>query len=126
FAGRIPEGNQQSLLKHSEKNGLSKNEIIFTGYVSDEQLCQFYNQCALFVFPSLHEGFGLPALEAMSCGAAVIASNTSSLPEVVAMEEALFNPQDVLDIKTKLEQGLTSADFQNQLKNNAIKQSKRF
>lgn len=126
FAGRIPDGNKQSLLKQATKHGLSNNELVFTGYVSDEQLCQFYNECALFVFPSLHEGFGLPALEAMSCGSAVIAANTSSLPEVVDLDDALFNPLDVTDIKNKLEKGLCNDVFREKLKEHAHIQSKKF
>jgi glycosyltransferase involved in cell wall biosynthesis len=60
--------------------------------VSDDELIALYSQCTLFVFPSFHEGFGLPALEAMCCGAAVIGSNTSSIPEVIGKEDALFDP----------------------------------
>ena len=60
-----------------------KNEIVLTGFVSDEELVALYSKCATFVFVSLYEGFGIPPLEALSCGAKVVVSNTSSLPEVV-------------------------------------------
>ena len=59
-----------------------ENQIRFLGYVSDDELSVLYSACFAFVYPSLYEGFGLPVLEAMSCGAAVITSNSSSLPEV--------------------------------------------
>lgn len=60
-----------------------ENEIIFTGYIADQDLPAIYSGASLFLFPSIFEGFGLPVLEAMQCGVPVIASNTSSLPEVV-------------------------------------------
>jgi glycosyltransferase involved in cell wall biosynthesis len=59
-----------------------KDRVKFLGYVSDEELSVLYSSCFAFIYPSYYEGFGLPVLEAMSCGAAVITSNTSSLPEV--------------------------------------------
>ncbi|MGM0365696.1 MAG: glycosyltransferase family 4 protein, partial [Actinomycetota bacterium] len=61
-----------------------REDILFLGRIEDSDLVHLYNQAKAFVYPSLFEGFGLPVLEAMSCGAAVIASNTSSLPEVTA------------------------------------------
>ena len=68
-----------------------RQELVFAGYVTDEDLVRLFNLCKLFVFPSWHEGFGLPALEAMSCGAPVIGANTSSLPEVIGREDALLS-----------------------------------
>jgi len=59
-----------------------QERVRFLGYVSDEELSALYSSCFAFIYPSYYEGFGLPVLEAMSCGAAVITSNTSSLPEV--------------------------------------------
>lgn len=69
-----------------------QDKIIFTGYLENEILPVFYNGCSLFVYPSLYEGFGLPPLEAMSCGIPVISSNTSSIPEVVGDSGILINP----------------------------------
>ncbi len=68
------------------------DRIQFCGFVSDDDLLQLYNACDLFVFPSFYEGFGLPALEAMACGRAVICSHTSALPEVVNGAAILFDP----------------------------------
>ncbi len=66
--------------------------VRFIGSVSDEQAAALYSTCELFVYPSLHEGFGLTVLEAMACGAPVICSNQSSLPEVVGEAALLFDP----------------------------------
>ena len=68
------------------------DRIRFFGFVSDRDLLQLYNACDLFVFPSFYEGFGLPALEAMACGRAVVCSHTSALPEVVDGAAILFDP----------------------------------
>jgi len=72
--------------------------IQFFGFVSDSDLLQLYNACDLFVFPSFYEGFGLPALEAMACGRAVVCSNTSALPEVVDGAAILFDPYAIDEI----------------------------
>jgi len=71
------------------------DRIQFVGFVSDTDLLQLYNACDVFVFPSFYEGFGLPVLEAMACGRAVVCSNTSALPEVVDGAAILFDPYAV-------------------------------
>ena len=115
IAGKIPETLIQGLRGLGRTNGVPEHCLIFTGNVSDIELCQLYNLCHAYVFPSLHEGFGLPVLEAMSCGAPVIASNSSSLPEVVGMAEALFDPLSEADIAAKLLRVLQDADFRKTL-----------
>lgn len=72
-----------------------QNDIIFTGYVPEEDLPALYNAAELFVYPSIYEGFGLPPLESMACGTPVITSNTSSLPEVVGDAGIMVDPYDV-------------------------------
>lgn len=72
-----------------------KGRIINTGYVQDEDLPALYSGAAMFVYPSLYEGFGLPPLEAMQCGTAVITSNCSSLPEVIGDAGLLVDPHDL-------------------------------
>ena len=71
-----------------------QSRFIFTGYVAEDDLAALYSGAVGFVFPSLHEGFGLPALEAMACGTPVITSNTTSLPEVVGDAALLVDPTD--------------------------------
>jgi glycosyltransferase involved in cell wall biosynthesis len=73
--------------------GLAKH-VIFTGTISDTELFRLYNIADAFVFPSLIEGFGLPPLEAMACGCPVIASDRTSIPEVVGDAGILLDPED--------------------------------
>lgn len=73
-------------------------DIVLTGYVSDETRKALYTHCDVYVLPSLYEGFGVPAIEAMGCGAPVAVANNSSLPEVVGDAGLLFNASDPADI----------------------------
>jgi alpha-1,3-rhamnosyl/mannosyltransferase len=72
----------------------ARGRVVLAGYVSDEQLRALYSACAAFVYPSLYEGFGLPPLEAMSCGAAVVAGDTPAVAEVSGGAARLFDPRD--------------------------------
>ena len=72
------------------------------GYVSDAHLAKLYNSSIALVYPSLYEGFGIPPLEAMSCGTAVIASNVSSIPEVIGDAGLLFTPTHTDDLADRL------------------------
>ena len=82
------------------KNGNGK--IIFTDYVSVEDLVRLYNEAACFVYPSFFEGFGIPALEAMACGTPIATSNKTALPEVVGDAGLMFDPFDVNAIKNSI------------------------
>jgi glycosyltransferase involved in cell wall biosynthesis len=101
-------------------------DLVFTGYVSDADLQYLYRHCQLFVFPSWHEGFGLPALEAMQCGAVVIAAGNTSLPEVLEFEDALFDPLNTDQITEKIIQGLDDQCFRNAFLEHAKTQSQKF
>jgi glycosyltransferase involved in cell wall biosynthesis len=72
-----------------------RDRIRFMGFVADAELLHLYNACDVFVFPSFYEGFGLPVLEAMACGRAVVCSDASALPEVVDGAAILFDPYAV-------------------------------
>lgn len=126
FAGRMSDEVMDQLRKHAADNGLSSHQLCFTGYISDETLLSLYNLCKLFVFPSWHEGFGLPALEAMACGVPVITANTSSLPEVVGISEAMFDPLDVSSIAKKMAEALEDQSFRDRLIDNGLRRAKLF
>ena len=80
--------------------------VEFLDYVSDERLHQLYNECSLFIFPSLYEGLGLPVLEAFASGAPVVCSNTSSLPEIIQDARFTFDPSSCEDMAGKINEVL--------------------
>lgn len=122
----VQEDSRQRLFSLALDTGLAADEVILTGFVPEEDLIALYNLCAVFVFPSWHEGFGLPALEAMRCGAPVIAANVSSLPEVVGLEDALFDPHSDAAISRAIERVLVDRAFRERLVLHGKEQAKRF
>lgn len=110
----------------TSKFNLNKDEIILLSYVPEDLLITLYSTCSLFVFPSLHEGFGLPIIEAMACGAPTICSNVSSMPEAIGCQEALFNPKKVEEITKKINEALVNSNFRNFLQEHAKQQVKKF
>lgn len=122
----IQEQDRDRLQRLANSLGLARDDVVMTGFVPDEDLPKLYNACSLFVFPSWHEGFGLPALEAMACGAAVIAANTSSLPEVIGRDDALFDPRDRGAMSQKMADVLTKPEFKQSLIEHGIVQAKKF
>lgn len=126
IVSKVDDGSKARLLKLAKDKGLNDNDFILTGYVSDDDLIRFYSLCDLFVFPSIHEGFGLPVLEAMNCGSIVIGSNTTSIPEVIGCSEALFNPLDIESIKNKIQDVIEDETLQNKLREHNEVQIKKF
>lgn len=122
----IQDADRLRLSKLVNELGLVHDEVIFTGFIPEEDLVACYRACKLFVFPSWHEGFGLPVLEAMKCGRPVIASNKSSLPEVVGLGEALFNPNDIKDMSRKIAEVLDDEDMRLSLQQHGLKQAEKF
>ncbi len=82
--------------------GIHGDQLLLTGFVPDRELSALYRRCGLFVFPSLYEGAGLPILEAMACGAPVIGSNVSSVPEILGDRRATFDPADPDEIAARI------------------------
>jgi len=126
LAGSISPGERQHLLEKADAVGLDRSEYKLLGFVSDADLVELYNLCEVFVFPSLHEGFGLPCLEAMQCGAAVIGSNVSSIPEVMGNDDAMFDPHSVGDMARVLDRVLTDDAFRAELVAKGAVQAAKF
>ncbi len=106
--------------------GLADGDLVVFKRRSDKELEVLYNLCKLFVFPSLYEGFGLPVLEAMICGAPVIASNNSSLPEVVGRSDALFDASNDQAVTTAICKALTDDAFRADLAAYGPERAKKF
>ncbi|WP_233193132.1 glycosyltransferase [Acidimangrovimonas sediminis] len=119
-------GEKETLLRHAREAGLAEGAVVLTGFVSDDTLVTLYNDCKAFVFPSLYEGFGLPALEAMRCGAPVIGAGVSSVPEVIGRADALFDPASVPEMAQMIEKVLTDDGFREDLRGFAPAQAARF
>lgn len=106
--------------------GLDSSDVVFTGYVDCNSLILLYNLCYLFVFPSIDEGFGLPILEAMSCGAPCLVSNTSAMPEVIGDSSALFDPYSTKSMSESITKFLINPSLLNKLKLHSLVQAKKF
>ena len=91
FAG--PKGKDADLILNHAKDVLPEGAFKYLGKVPYEDLKYLYSGCELFCFPSLFEGFGMPVLEAMTCGAVVLASNRSSIPEILPDKNCLIDPE---------------------------------
>jgi glycosyltransferase involved in cell wall biosynthesis len=103
-----------------------EHAVRFLGFVPFDTLRIFYESTAAFVFPSLYEGFGLPPLEAMACGAPVVTSSVSSLPEVVGDAAMIVNPENVFDIARGIRDVLLDEDLRSRLVAKGFDQVKRF
>jgi glycosyltransferase involved in cell wall biosynthesis len=108
------------------KNLNLEDDVIFTGYVPDEDLVAIYNLAEVLVYPSFYEGFGFPILEAMSCGCPVIASNTSSMPEVVGDAGILIDPYSEEDIERAILMVLEKDNLRNELKEKSLNRASYF
>lgn len=126
FAGITDVSIIEDLRALTEDLNLSSDEVLIYGHVSDDHLCKLYNLCKVYFFPSLYEGFGLPILEAMACGAPVIASRLSSLPELIVYDDAMFDPLNAVEMTSKLIRALTDNVFRKTLIQNGRAQIKRF
>jgi glycosyltransferase involved in cell wall biosynthesis len=120
------DGIYAELRKLAAEKGLPPQNLIFTGRVTEEQLLLLYNTTRLFVFPTFREGFGLPVLEAMACGAPVIGSNCTSVPEVIGRTDALFDPHDTTAITQKIYDVLTNEQFRQSLIEHGGQHYKKF
>lgn len=102
-------------LFESIRRSPAARNIIWTDYLSDDDLCALYSACAALVYPSIYEGFGLPPLEAMACGVPVIASRIPAIEEVVGQAARFFNPEDADDLTRSILEVLESEQIRNAL-----------
>ncbi len=123
FLWNIPEIRQ--IRRQIEQLGLHSS-VRFPGYIPDEDLPLFYSACDLFIFPSLYEGFGLPVLEAMKCGAPVLASRTSSIPEVGGDATVYMDPEDGESIVAGFEKIYGNKEKIAELRQKGLQQADRF
>lgn len=103
-----------------------RGEVIYLGYVDQDDLPLLYNACTFFVYPSLYEGFGLPVLEAMSCSKPVITSNVSSLPEILGDSGILIDPYDTQSLYRAMHKLANDAKLREELGVRALERSKCF
>lgn len=112
--------------EHAAATGLSERDLRFAGFVPAEEMPLWYNSAGLFVYPSQYEGFGLPALEALSCGTPVVTSNRSSLPEVVGDAGVLVDPLSVTAIADGMQRVIEDHTLRERLVQNGLVQARRF
>ena len=124
FAGKKGWGDKF----HSELSDLAKdaNSLVLTGFVDDEDLGALYSGSLFSVYPSLYEGFGLPVLESMSCGRFCVASNTTSIPEVVGENLPMVNPESVDEIAGMMLRLMCDRSLLDYYNKQAFENSRRF
>jgi len=101
-------------------------KILLTGYVNNTDLPAIYSQCEVFLYPSLRESFGIPMLEAMACGAPVITSNTSSMPEIAGEAACIIDPFKPEEITSALYRLTNDTTYRNELIKSGLIQAQRF
>jgi len=116
----------QRLKKKVLEQKIDQETIHFILNPTDEELAQLYQAATLYLFPSRCEGFGLPPLEAMSFGVPILASNRSSLPEILGEAAVYFDPENVTDMIQTMEKLFTDPALQTQLKRKGYEQIKRY
>lgn len=108
------------------RNPDAAEHVVFTGFVSDEQLIWLYRKALAFIYVSYYEGFGLPILEALSVGKAVICANAASMPEVGGDAVAYCNPHEIESIEAAIDRVVSDENYRHGLESKAEKQAARF
>ena len=115
----------EKIFKAWEKSKYKK-DILFPGFIEEEDKPCLYNLSELFVYPSFYEGFGFPALEAMACNVPVITSFVSSLPEICSEAALLVDPYNIDDLAEGIYNGLTDKDLREKLMEKGLKRAEEF
>lgn len=103
-----------------------RNQVKFLGYVDEHDLPMLYRAAHMFVFTSFYEGFGLPVLEAMSCGVPVLISRSSSLPEVAGEAALYFDPRNIEELSDKMNCMISDASLREECHQQSLRRSQRF
>lgn len=119
--GWLYEGTYQA----AAASGL-EDDIVFTGFVPDQDLPALYSAADLFVFPSRYEGFGIPVLEALACGTPVVCANNSSLPEAAGDSALLITADDVEGLSTAMLRLIEDEELRASLRNRGLRHASRF
>jgi glycosyltransferase involved in cell wall biosynthesis len=123
-AGGMGRGGEA--LKQAVERAGVRDRVIFPGHVTQQELRVLYSSCAVFVFPSLYEGFGLPVLEAMACDAPVVCSHAGALPEVAGDAALLVDPEDVGALGIALQKALHNHELREELRRRGKERVKAF
>jgi len=118
-------GGQESnqLRNLAQSLGISRN-VMFEGIVSEDLLPSYYNACDVFVLPSLQEGFGMVLIEAMACGKAVVASDTTAIPEVVGDAGVLVRPRDSQELEVAISRLLEDDETRRNLESKGLRRAR--
>jgi glycosyltransferase involved in cell wall biosynthesis len=116
-------GKSYAIYKECAERLKIDHRVIFPGFISMDHMPHLYNNAALFVYPSFYEGFGLPPIEAMACGIPVIASNVTSIPEIVEDAALLFNPKETEILSEKIYEVLSNETLRNSLISKGFKKA---
>ena len=111
----VRDQDAKSLTTLARQEGLNESQFEVTGYVTDSELVSLYRDAELFVYPSEYEGFGLPVAEAMNCGIPVVASNSSSIPEVLGDHLGTFDPTSVSQMRDVMARALNDGQYREDL-----------
>jgi len=126
IACRLLPSEAELMREWADRAGVGPEQLVLTGYVTDAELGALYHVCKLFVFASFYEGSGLPILEAMSCGAPVIASRTATGPEILGGLEGTFDPMDPASIASCIEETLGSTEVLGRLAERSRQRARHF
>lgn len=126
FAGKEIFLDKENFIAYAKRYKIKEEQLSFTGLVLNDDLRKLLQRCAAFVFPSYSEGFGLPPIEAMACGAPTIAAHASSLIEILDNDEATFDPLNVNEIAEKMRKVVTDLDYSNSLIEKGLVRAKYF
>ncbi len=103
-----------------------KNDVVFTGFLSNQELRHFYNKADVFAFPSFYEGFGFPIVEAFSCGVPVVTSNISSCPEIAGDAALTVDPHSVPEIAQAILRVIDDQNLREQLRQKGLRRARQF